>query len=255
MVLDEGLEGCRIGFPAGEGCRLGESEFGRFDVRDRGLAVFVVVRGGPAAEVHGQDLLVELFALRLELGFVAAGAFLSQLEDDLDVVRILGIAGREIPVGVDARQGLLDLLQELVGRRPVADDPVDLVAVLVDEELGRGGIDLVLLVDRVADLVAGGGPIEDDVLVEEIGVLGIVVKLLDQQFTESSATRVEIDEDELVLFLGLGQRLVEVSVEDRGCLGGGERGDEEETGDGGEFLHAVLLEEPCPGKDTVNPTP
>jgi hypothetical protein len=124
---------------------------------------------------------------------------------------------------------LLDLLQELVGRRAVADDPVDLVPVLVDEELGRRGIDLELLVNGVADLVAAGGAIKDDVLVEKIGVLGVVIELLDQQFAAPSATREEIDEDELVLFLGPGQRLVERPVHDLGRLGGRERGDEKEA--------------------------
>jgi hypothetical protein len=116
----------------------------------------------------------------------------------------------------------LDLFQELVGRRSVADDPVDFLAVLVDEELGRRRVDAELLVDRIPDLVAAGSPIEDDVVVEKIGVLGIVVELLNQQFAGPSATREEVDEDELVLLLGLGQRLVEGARKDRGRLGGGE---------------------------------
>jgi hypothetical protein len=76
----------------------------------------------------------------------------------------------------------------LVGRGAVADDPVDLLAVLVDEELGRRRVDMKSLVDRVADLVAGGGPIDDDLGVEEIGVFGIVVELLNQQSAAPSAT-------------------------------------------------------------------
>jgi len=194
-----------------------------------------------AVEVERQDLLVELFGFGLHRRRVAAGALPGELEGDLDIVRGFGIARRQIAVGVDARERLLDLLQELVGRRAVADDPVDLFPVLVDEELGRRAADGESLVDGVADLVAAAGPIEDDVLVEEIGVFGIVVELLDQQSAAPSATREEVDEDELVLFLSLGQRLVEWSGEDRGRLSGGKGGDEEETSEGGELFHAVLL--------------
>jgi hypothetical protein len=138
----------------------------------------------------------------------------------------------------------------LVGRGAVADDPVDLLAVLVDEKIRRRRVDVKSLVDRVADLVAGRGPVDDDLSVEKIGVFGIVVELLNQQSAAPSATRVEVDENELVLFLGFGQRLVERSGEDRGRLGGGEGGDEEETGEGGELFHAVLLgKTSCPGQD------
>jgi hypothetical protein len=197
-------------------------ELGRFDVGDGGLEVLVVVRGRPAAQVHGQDLLVELDALGRQLVRIAAGALAGQLENGLDVVGVLGEPGAQVAEGVDAGERLLDLLQEGVGRRAVADDPVDLPARLVDEELRRRGVDLEPLVDRVAVLLASDGAVEDDVGVEELGVLGVVVELLDQQFTAPSATRVEIDEDELVLFLGLGQRLFERSREDRGRLGGGQ---------------------------------
>jgi hypothetical protein len=77
---------------------------------------------------------------------------------------------------------------ELVGRRAVADDPIDLVPVLVDKEFGRGALDLESLVDRVPDLVAAAGAVDDEIGVEEIGVLGIVVELLNQQSAASSAT-------------------------------------------------------------------
>jgi hypothetical protein len=173
-------------------------------------------------------------------GRVAAGTLLGQLEDDLDVRRLLNVAIVQGEIGVGAGQRLLDLFQELVGGRAVADDPIDLVAVLVDEELGRRPADVELLEDAVPDLVVAAGPIDDDVVVEEIGVLGIVVKLLNQQSAAPSATRVEIDEDELVLFLRLDQRLLERSFEDRRRLGGGEGGDEEEAGECGELLHSVL---------------
>jgi hypothetical protein len=177
-----------------------------------------------------------------------AAALLGQLEDDLDVRRLLGVPFSQGDVGVDAGQRLLDLFKEFVGGRPVADDPVDLFPVLVDEQIGRRRVDFEPLEDGVADLVAAAGAVDDEILVEEIGVFGVVVELLDQQFAAPSATRVEVDEDELVLFLGLGQRLVEGSREDRGRLGGGERGDEEEAGERGDLFHTALL-----GNDSSRP--
>jgi hypothetical protein len=218
-------------------------ELGGLDVGDAGLEVLVVKRGRPAAQVHGQDLFEKLDAFGRQLVGIAAGALAGQLEDDLDVVGVLGVAGGQIAEGVDAGERFLDLGQEIVGRRTVADDPIDLAAGLVDEQLGRRGVDLEPLVDRVAVLLAADGAVEDDVGVEELGVLGIVVELLNQQFAAPSATRVEIDEDELVLFLRLGQRFLERSREDRGRLGGGQGGEEEEPGGGGELFHAALQSE------------
>jgi hypothetical protein len=175
-----------------------------------------------ALGIEGDDLQVKLSGLVFHR--VAVAAFLGELEYDFDVRRLLGVALVQGAVGVDAGKGLLDLLQELVGGRSVADDPVDLLAVLVDDELGRRRVDGELLEDRVPDLVAARGPVEDDVRVEEIGVFGVVIELLNQQFAGLSATRVKVDQDEFVLFLGFGQRLVEGSREDRGRLRGGERG-------------------------------
>jgi hypothetical protein len=204
--------------------------------------IFVVIGAGPALEVHGQDLLVELGGPLCQLVRIAVGALLGQLEGGLDVRRLLGDAVVQGAVRVDPGEGFLDFLQELVGRRPISDDPVDLLPVLVDEELGRRRPDVEPFIGGVPVFFAPDGAIEDDALVEEIGVFGIVVELLNQQFTAPSATRVEIDENELVLFLGLGQRLVEGSREDRRRLCGGERSDEEEAGERGEFLHAALLD-------------
>jgi hypothetical protein len=224
------------------GSRLSQSELGRFDIGNGRLAVFVIVGRRLASRVHGQDPLVEFVGLFRELVRIAVGALLGQLEDDLDIVGVLGVAVVQGAEGLDAGERLLDLLEELVRRRPISDDPVDLLPVLVDEELGRRRPDVEPLIGRVPVLFAPGRAIEDDVGVEEIGVFGIVVELLNQQFAAPSATRVEIDENELVLFLGLGQRLVEGPREDRRRLGGGERRDEEEAGERGESLHAALLD-------------
>jgi hypothetical protein len=227
------------------GSRLAELELGGLRVGDGRLEILVGVGSLFSLGIESDDLLVELLGLRLQRGRVAAAALIGELEDDLDVLGLFGEALAQGEVSVDAGDRLPDLFQEFVGRRSVADDPVDLFPVLVDEELRGRRVDVVLLVDGVAVLVAAAGAVEDDVVVEEIGVFGVVVELLNQQFAAPSATRVEVDEDELVLFLGLGQRLVEGSGEDRGRLGGGEGGDEEEAGDNGEFLHAALLGMRC----------
>jgi len=132
-------------------------------------------------------------------------------------------------------------LLELIGGRAVADNPVDFVAVLVDKKFGRGALDIEFFVDRVPDLVAAAGAVDDKIVVEKIGVLGIVVELLNQQFTGPSATREKIDEDELVFLFGLGQRLVEGATQDLCRLGRGERGDEEQAGDRSQLFHSGLL--------------
>ena len=244
MLFDECLQGRRVGL-APLRCRLAELELGGLGVGDSRLEILVGVGALFPLGVEGDDLLVEFLGLRLQCGREPAAAFFGELEDDFDVLGLFGEALAQGEVSVDAGDRLLDLFQEFVGRGSVADDPVDLFPVLVDEELRGRRVDVVLLVDGVAVLVAAAGAIEDDVLVEEIGVFGVVVELLNQQFAGPSATRVEVDEDEFVLFLGLGQRLVKGSGEDRGRLGGGEGGDEEEAGDNGEFLHAALLGMRC----------
>jgi len=226
-------------------CRLAKFELGGLSVGDGRLEILVGVGALFPLGVEGDDLLVEFLGLRLQRGRVPAAALFGELEDDFDVLGFFGEALAQGEESVDTGDRLLDLFQEFVGRWSVADDPVDLFPVLVDEELRGRRVDVVLLVDGVAVLVAAAGAVEDDVLVEEIGVFGVVVELLNQQFAGPSATRVEVDEDEFVLFLGLGQRLVEGSGEDRGRLGGGEGGDEEEAGDNREFLHAALLGVRC----------
>jgi hypothetical protein len=172
---------------------------------------------------------------------IAVLVLLGELEDDLDAVGFLGVPFGKGPERIRPREDLFDLFQESVGGRPVTDDPVDLFPVLVDDELGRSGPDVVLFVDGVAVLVPAAGAVDDDVGVEEIGVFGVFVELLDQQFAAPSATREKVDEDELVVLFGLGQRLVEGARQDVGRLGRGEGRHEEDAGDGGHFFHARLL--------------
>jgi hypothetical protein len=115
------------------------------------------------------------------------------------------------------------------------------MAVLVDEKTGRRGVDMEAVEERIPDLFAARGAVEDDIVVEEVGVLGVVVELLNQQFTAPSATREEIDEDELVFLLRPGQSLVEGTAHDRGGLGRRERGEEEQADNRSELSHRGLL--------------
>jgi hypothetical protein len=60
---------------------------------------------------------------------------------------------------------------------------------------------------------------DDEIGFQEIFELGILVELLTQQYTPSSATAEEVDQDLLVFGLGLSQGLVECTLEKH--LGGG----------------------------------
>jgi hypothetical protein len=168
-------------------------------------------------------------------------ALQGELKGHGDVVRVFRVLLVEGLIGFDAFYGLLDLFQVSVRLPAVSDDPVDLAAVLIDEEIGRRRVDVESFVDGISDFVAARGAIKNDVVVEEIGVFGIVVELLNQQSAAPSATRVEVDKDELVGFLGLGQGLFERTAQDPRGLGGGERGEEEQAGHGCRFLHRSLL--------------
>ena len=55
----------------------------------------------------------------------------------------------------------------------------------------------------------GDGPEEDEILVQEGVELGVVVELLTEQFAAPSGVGVEVDENQLVLDLGLGDCLVQ----------------------------------------------
>jgi hypothetical protein len=143
--------------------------------------------------------------------------------------------------GVDAGKRFLELLEIGVSRRPVADDPVDLVPVLVEDENGRRRLDSEPGEDGFPGEVAARRTIENERLGEEIGELGVFVNLLDQQVAASSATSlVEVDEDGFVLLLGQGQRLVEGALKEGRALGGSHRGHEDESGKNAQFFHGAL---------------
>jgi hypothetical protein len=69
--------------------------------------------------------------------------------------------------------------------------------------------------------------------------LGVMVKLLTQQSAAASATAVEINEDELVFLLGLGQGLLKRAIEPVLGRSGGNEDEEERKGDG--FFHICLF--------------
>jgi hypothetical protein len=114
---------------------------------------------------------------------------------------------------------------ELFRRRIIAQEPVILRAVPVDDYRRRCPADAEFLEDRIPFLVVSVSPEEDEILVQEILELGILVKLLTQQSAAPSTTRVEVEEDEFVFGLGLGHGLVERAFEP--VLGRSARDDEE----------------------------
>jgi hypothetical protein len=119
---------------------------------------------------------------------------------------------------------------ELRGRGRVTIDPVDFVSVAVEEKEKRRSPDVELLNQGFAVLGAPIGAVEDEVIFEELLVFRLGIILLDQQLAgPSAAFLVEVEEQELVLRLGLGQGVLERSGEPglavgrRGRYGEGER--------------------------------
>jgi hypothetical protein len=67
-------------------------------------------------------------------------------------------------------------------------------------------------------------PEQDEIGVQEVLELGIIIELLTQQFTAPSGVRIKINEDQLVIDLGLGHRFVQGSLEP--ALGRGQGGED-----------------------------
>jgi hypothetical protein len=99
----------------------------------------------------------------------------------------------------------------------------------VEEHDGRRGVDVEFLEGRGADLIAAVGAVEDEIRIQEVLELGGGVKLLTQQFTGPSATRVEIEKDQLLFGLGLGDGLVESALEPGLGRGGGREDENRES--------------------------
>jgi hypothetical protein len=164
----------------------------------QGLRAVRIERGGFLEELQG-------------LGPLIAGLILqAELDEGLGVLRVLRSRRLERGDGIGAGEDPLDLLQELFGRRLVAGDPVDLLPVTVQEEEERSAADAEPLDQALAGEIAAAGPIEYDVLFEELGELGDIVELLDQQLAVASAVLLEeVEEQELTARFGLGQRVFE----------------------------------------------
>jgi hypothetical protein len=108
----------------------------------------------------------------------------------------------------------------------------------VQNERCRRAADRESLEDRVSGRLSAVGQNEDEILVEEGMELGVAVKLLDQQSAVSSATAVEVDEDELVLAFGLGHGLLQRAVEPVLGRSGGRENEKERQDEG--FFHFDL---------------
>jgi len=80
------------------------------------------------------------------------------------------------------------------------------------------------------------GPKQDEIGVQEILELGIFIELLTQQFAAPSGVGVKIDENQLVIALGLGHGFIQGSLEP--ALGRGQGGEDKHERQGKEFFHA-----------------
>jgi hypothetical protein len=238
VFLDKGAHRARVGLGP-EGGFPGQDEFRVLGVGHPDFGVVDVDRTRLSLRVERDDPLIEFVGLLGGRGPLVV--LPGQLEDRPDILRILGVEAGQGLVGVDSREGLLERLEVGIGRRPVADDPVDLLPVPVEDEDGRRRLDPEAGENGFPGEVAAGGAVEDESLREEVGELGVLVNLLDQQVAASSAASlVEIDEDELVLLLGLGQGLVERALQERRRLAGGHGRDEENSGECCQLFHAGL---------------
>jgi hypothetical protein len=102
-----------------------------------------------------------------------------------------------------------------------------------------------LLEQRGAELLVTVGPEEDEMGIEIRLEFRVGVILLTEQFAGSSATAVEIDEDQLVLGFGLGHRLLQGPLEP--VLSGGGGGQDENRSEDERFFHPFLSLRSIPG--------
>jgi hypothetical protein len=94
-------------------------------------------------------------------------------------------------------------------------------------------MDGVLVEDELPGWFLGVDLIEDEILGQEVLELGVIVKLLTQQFTARSGVGGKIEKKGLVVDFGFGERLVQGPLEPHGVLGerrGGEHKHEEKDG-------------------------
>jgi hypothetical protein len=92
------------------------------------------------------------------------------------------------------------------------------------------GADAVLLENGVALGVLDEGLEDDEILAQEVRVNGAFDELLAEQFAAPSGVGAEVEEQELILGLGLAEGLVERSLE-HDALGRSRGGQSERRGD------------------------
>lgn len=90
--------------------------------------------------------------------------------------------------------------------------PVNLRAIAGEHHDCRGGYYFKPVKDFIPLLIASIGAEDDEIGIQEFLKLGIFKKLLTQQSTGPSATRVKIDENQLFFTLRFGQGLIESSL-------------------------------------------
>jgi hypothetical protein len=140
---------------------------------------------------------------------------------------------------VDSLEDFVDLLLEILRGRIIAEDPIDLGAVRVDEEDRRGGPDAELVENDFSVRLLRRGLEQDEILGQVVLILGVFEELLTEQFAAPSRIGVEIEEQLLVLGLGLGQGFVERALEEV-ILGEGRGGEKKKRGNDDDFFHAHL---------------
>jgi len=189
--------------------------------------------------VEGDDLLVQLVGL---VRVIAVAVLAGQLEDGFDVLRILRVESLEALERVDPLEDLVDLFLEFFGGGIVAQDPIELRSVGVEEQDRGRGPDLEPVEDGFPVGFLGGRLEEDEILGQVILILGVFEELLTEQFATPSGVGVEIEEKLLSLGLGLGHGLIERPFgEGIGRLGEGDGGENKKRGHNGDFFHAHLL--------------
>ena len=163
-----------------------------------------------------------------------------QLEKSLDVLGILGEERLDALERIDAGLDPVELLDERLGRRVIAEDPIELRAVGLEEKDGRRGPDLVFVEEDPAGGLLGDRLEKDEILGQVVLILGGIEQLLTEQLAARSSVGVEKEEELLVLGFGLGLSVFEWALEER-ILGEGRNGEKQKRGGESGFFHALLL--------------
>jgi len=168
---------------------------------------------------------------------------LTELEGLFDGVWILGIS---LPQALEcpfAFQRFVDLILIFIGWGIIAQNPIDGFTIAVEEHDGGGGADGVFGEDDLARRFLGENLNQDEILGQEVFIGGVIVKLLTEQSAAPSGIGAEIEENQLVLRFGLGERLVQGAFEPIRALGGCGHGQQEKKREGQRFFHDGLRSE------------